>query len=119
MSKWKNVHEEYLGRGDVSLTVFVSDDDYGDDPQTLFEVSESGIEHWYYQTAKEAVEGVHAMAIAYSCYGYTMLMWEHSESDEWLDRVWAEQYVDGMTTCEHDGSCEDQFIKAQKELGNE
>lgn len=117
MSKWKNVHEEYLGRSNISLAIFVSDDDYGDDPKTLFEVNENGLEITYYTEAKEAVEG--GIYVGFLCYGYVSILVESGKIDELLDKIWDEQHDEKVTVCDHEGSCADQFIKAQKVLGNE
>ena len=112
MSKWQLVHDEYLGTPDRNLSIWSAPYD-----QVLFEVNEKGMRIKYYQTAKEAIEG--RFPIADACYGYTMLMWEESESDAWLDLVWAEQDSTEITKCVHEGTCDDEFHRAQVVLGNE
>jgi hypothetical protein len=115
MAKWNLVHDEYLGTPDRNLSIWSAP--YESDSRVLFEVNEKGLRIKYYQTAKDAIEG--RFAIADCCYGYTMLMWEEKETDDWFDKVWANQDTEEVITCEHDGTCDDEFHRAQVVLGNE
>lgn len=108
VEQWHSIHEEYLGTGSRTLTVWLSKNEV-QYPRVLFEVNEQGIYLRYYATAKDAIEG--GIHIAEMCYGYVESVWERSESDEMFERIWQEQDSTEITRCEHSGTCEEQSQK--------
>jgi hypothetical protein len=115
MAKWEMVHDEYLGEPNKTLTIFVAKHESGDS-KVLFEVNDGGVRIRYYQTAKDAAEG--EFEIADVCYGYNAMLWEDGDGDTFLDKVYDEQDSTEITGCGHDGSCEEEFARAQVALGN-
>ena len=116
MAKWKLVHDEFLGSSDTNLCVLVATSISGKS-KTLFEVNDEGLRIRYFQTASDAI--ARKFPIADVCYGYNTLLWESGKSDKWLDRVYAEQDTEVVITCDHEGTCEEEFVRAQVALGNE
>ena len=116
MAKWKIVHDEFLGSSDTNLCVLVATSMSGR-IKTLFEVNDEGLRIRYFQTARDAI--TRKFPIADVCYGYNTLLWENGGSDKWLDKVYAEQDTEVVISCEHAGTCEEEFVRAQVALGNE
>jgi hypothetical protein len=116
-NEWYGVHDESLGSASVTMTVWESRLWDQPAPRILFEVNRDGLEIRYYQTAKDAVLGEHAIAV--SCYGEVTILTEEGRFNEWLDRVWDEQDSTEITVCGHEGkTCDEVFDEAQKVLGN-
>lgn len=115
MGKWNLVHDEAMGRADRTLSIWSAQSDSG--VRVIFEVNEEGLRVKYYQTARDAILGL--FTISEVCYGHNVMTWEEGKFDGFLDKVWENQDSVVILECEHAGTCEEEFQRAQIALGNE
>lgn len=115
MGKWNLVHDEAMGSADRTLSIW--SDPNGPGVRVIFEVNEEGSRVKYYQTARDAVLGL--FVISDVCYGENVMTWEEGKFDGFLDKVWENQDSVVILGCEHEGTCEEEFQRAQIALGNE